>query len=1077
MHDAAPGVSGFFAGGAPIDEAEFARRACAPHASVVVEACAGSGKTWLLVSRIVRLLLAGAAPGEIVAITFTRKAAQEMRDRLLKELRDLAESDDAAVVAALTSRGLTPEQAAAQVPTARALFERVTTARVPPTIDTFHGWFWQLLQRAPLGSGVPFSPSLLEAADRVRSAAWQRFLLALERPEHAAERAAWERLAENLSEQTAREVLSAILQQRAEWWSYAAAHDDPMGHAAAAFGALPDDDPAEALRSPALVAAVRALSAQWRSVPEITPQRAADAADAWLAARPARADADLRAACRLVQTTGGTPTLALTPERFGRKLAAEAAVRYAASHAEFSAAVARIDAARRAWHGRRLTLDGLRCGVALIESYQALKRRDHAVDFTDLEWLACRLLADDAHAAYMQARLDARCRHLLLDEFQDTNPLQWQMLRHWLAAYGPRDSADSADRPTVFVVGDPKQSIYRFRRAEPRVFDAALDLLCRDFGAEHLRTNVTRRNASRIVEALNLAMQDNPLFRTTHTLAQRGAGAFVLLPLVQRAASPPPPPAGLRDVLTQPRAERDDDLRYREGCAIAREIAHWRARVQGDGRAATWGDVLLLVRRRTHLAEYERALRDAGIPYLSDRRGGLLGTLEAGDLKALLTTLVTPGDDLALAHALRSPVFGCSDEDLIRLAGAGAGPWSGRLAALPGPMSPALARARDLLARWRAVAGVLPVHDLLDRIVDEGDVRRRYGAAVPAAMLTQVQANLDALFELALSLDAGRFPSLPRFLDELAALGEGGEDAPDEGSPAAEDAVRVLTVHGAKGLEAPIVALADMHSAERSERAGVLVVWPPQQPAPEHLSVTAGGEAARDDARARWFADDDAQCEQETWNLLYVAATRAQQVLIVSGSCTDKPPKVSGYTRFEAAAALSAGRAPEAERPPLPPALVHDFRPAPHAVGRRVADGADGDALPLRLGRAFHALLERGDRALAVVAQEHALDAAQAQAAADAAVRVRTAHPQLFAAGEAELDVMEADGTLLRIDRLAESDGALWVIDFKWSMSKAERATYEAQVRRYAALVRAIRPDMPVRAGIITADGALTEVA
>jgi ATP-dependent helicase/nuclease subunit A len=952
----------------------------------------------------------------------------------------------------------------------------VTAARVPPTIDTFHGWFWQLLSRAPLGSGVPFAPTLLEAADRVRGAAWQRFLLSLERPERAEERAAWICLAEELSATSARELLFKVLQQRAEWWSYAAAHDDPLAVAAAAFGALPDDDPALALRAPDFTAAVGVLARCWRSVGEKTPQAAADAADAWLATPATRADADLRAACRLVQTTAGTPTVLLQPEKLGRKLAADAAAQYAAAHAEVLAAVERASLERRAWRARRLTTAGLRCGVALIDAYQALKRRDHAVDFTDLEWLACRLLADEAHAAYMQARLDARCRHLLLDEFQDTNPLQWQMLQHWLAAYGPHDDADASGRPTVFVVGDPKQSIYRFRRAEPRVFDAALELLRRDFGAVHLRTEVTRRNAPRVVDALNVAMIGNPLYQTTETLAQRGEGAFVLLPLAQRTAATQPQPAGLRDVLTEPRAERDDDLRYREGVAIAREIAHWRARLQVDGRPARWGDVLLLVRRRTHLTEVERALRDAGIPYISDRRGGLLGTLEAADLKALLTALVTPGDNLALAHALRSPVFDCSDDDLIGLSGAGPGSWWDRLATPGAALSPALERARDLLTGWRDAAGVLPVHDLLDRIVDEGDVRRRYGNAVPAPMLAQVQANLDAFFELALALDAGRFPSLPRFIDELSALGEGGEDAPDEGAPAAADAVRVMTVHGAKGLEAPIVALADLHATERNESAGVLVVWPPQHAAPLHLSLVAGGGAARDEARARWFADDDAQCAQEEWNLLYVAATRAQQVLIVSGSRTERPPAESAYTRFAAAAHLSAGVAPDAPAGPVAPTRVKDFRPPVVAVGRRASDAA-ADALPLRLGRAFHALLECSELTVDAVAQQHALDIAQAQAAAAAAARVRAAHPHLFAAGAAEVDIMAADGTLLRIDRLAETADALWVIDFKWSMGEVERAAYEAQVRRYSALVRAVRSDTPVRAGIITADGAFTEVA
>ncbi len=391
------------------------------------------------------------------------------------------------------------------------------------------------------------------------------------------------------------------------------------------------------------------------------------------------------------------------------------------------------------------------------------------------------------------------------------------------------------DRPRVFIVGDPKQSIYRFRRAEPRVFDAALELLRRDFAATHLRTNVTRRNARTIVEVLNRAMPGgNPLFQAQDTHS-RLDGAFVLLPLAE-----PEPAVGtaesqpLRDVLTVARSEPDQDARYREGRVLANEIAHWVRHVRvplddGSERAARWSDVLVLVRRRTHLAAYERALRDAGLPFVSDRRGGLLTTLEAEDLIALLDFLTSPYADLRLAHALRSPVFGCSDEDLMGLAAASGASWWERLQGLDSGASAALDRARQLLQWWLDLAGVLPVHDLLDRIYHEGDVRRRYATVAPAALHAQIQANLDAFIELALAIDAGRYPSLPRFIDELTSLKRGaGDEAPDEGAADHGEAVRVMTIHGAKGLEAEIVVLADAHARVAPEGEGVLVVWPPQ---------------------------------------------------------------------------------------------------------------------------------------------------------------------------------------------------------------------------------------------------------
>ena len=1103
-------MSDYLAGEQPIDEGGFTQCACDPRTSVVVEACAGSGKTWLLVGRIVRALLDGAAPGQILAITFTRRAAQEMRARLLDDLQDLAQATDAAAAEWLRQRGMGTAAARAAVQSARGLYERVVTARAPMVIETFHGWFWQLAAGAPLGAGVPYAPVLLEAVDRLRADAWLHFTAQLVRPQNAAQRAAWEWLLDEIGEDSAHKLLMQLLNKRAEWWSFAGGDEDgAVARALAPLRSAGDDDPRLQVRAPQFAEALRALADLWRSLgkPLKTAEDAAQRARSWLDARPADAGRDFRQACLILLTKGEqTPIKTLLPERVAPKLSTPAQVqRYEQLHGVVVGALERLVKAHRTWQALKLNEAALACGRLLIAAYQRLKAQQQALDFTDLEWHAHRLLADPDHAAYMQVRLDARFRHILIDEFQDTNPLQWQVLQSWLAAYGELDAGEAqegapADRPSVFIVGDPKQSIYRFRRAEPRVFDAAIELLCRDFGATHLRTNVTRRNAQSVIDVLNLSMAANPLYQPQSTRA--GAqGAFVLLPLSpalpapQRAES-----AALRDVLTTPRGERDTESRYREGRVLANEILHWVATVRprdarGE-RAARFSDVLLLVRRRTHLEQYERALRDAGVPFVSDRRGGLLETLEADDLTALLEFLTTPSADLRLARALRSPIFGCADDDLISIAQTPGATWWRRLQSLASasPASAAgcpgtgadlagetsLARACRLLSSWLDAAALLPVHDLLDRIYFEGDARRRYAAAAPEALHAQVQANLDAFIELALAIDAGRYPSLPRFIDELAGLKRHApEEAPDQGLADVGNAVRVMTIHGAKGLEAEIVALADVHVRAAAADAGsVLVVWPPQSAAPEHVSLVARGEPGRDEARAAWFRQDDEQREQEDWNLLYVAATRAKQVLIASGAEAAHSIKdETWYTRLEAAAALSHGAAEAQPRPPAGGAReVRDFRPEPTPTGRRVPEVMETDAQ--RLGRAWHALLEQGeDGSVEAVAQAHGLSAQQAALAAAAATRVRGRLPRLFGDGAlAEVELVAADGDLLRVDRLVELDDALWIIDFKWRVADSERAQYEAQVRRYGEVLRAIRHDKAVRLGLVTADGELVEV-
>ncbi len=998
---------------------------------------------------------------------------------------------------ACASAGLPRAQAVAAIDEARKLYERVVTARVPLTVETFHGWFWQLIARAPLGAGVPFAPVLLEGSERVRADAWLHFTAALIRPEHAAERAAWEELIGEVGEVSARMLLQQFLHKRAEWWSFAAGDEQAaVDRALAPLRVFGDADPATEVRAPDFIEDLRRLVAHWQSVrPTLkTLDLAIGRASAWLVAPVGNGARDLREAGLVVLTKGeSTPIMLLTPERMAARFASDGQARsYADAHAAVVTRLQHLMAARRTWRAYRLNRAALTCGRLLIDTYQGLKQQHQAIDFTDLEWHTYRLLSDIDNASYMHARLDARYRHVLLDEFQDTNPLQWQVLQSWLAAYGAQDddagSAAEPDRPTVFVVGDPKQSIYRFRRAEPRVFDAALELLCRDYAACHLRTNVTRRNAQAVIDVLNRTMlPGNPLYQsqTTRAPVTVGRGAFVLLPL--EAPQPAVEDAGdrtaLRDVLTTPRVERETDTRYREGRVLANEIASWKQGLQvadeGTLRPARWSDVLVLVRRRTHLADYERALRDAGVPYISDRRGGLLATLEADDLTALLGFLTAPFSDLQLAHALRSPIGGCSDDDLMQLAAATGESWWDRLQHLPDPVSAPLARARELLLWWLDLAGVLPVHDLLDRIYFEGDLRRRYAAAAPDALHAQVQANLDAFIELALAIDAGRYPSLPRFIDELAGLRRHATDeAPDEGSTGTDDAVRVMTIHGAKGLEAAIVALADAHARAPSDTEEALVVWPPQAPAPEHFSLVARGEEARDDARRNWFVHDEEQRIQEDWNLLYVAATRAQQILIVSGSAPLRGTlEDSWYSRLQCAEDLSSGASAAVAHPGTSRLrAVRDFHPEPIPTGGRLEAAEDSDAM--RLGRAWHALLEHGSGApVDSIARAHALTPEQRDTVVAAAAQVRTAHRGLFGAhGEAELELVADNGELLRVDRLVEFDDALWIIDFKWQVTETERPAYETQVRRYAHVLRSLRSDRPVRMGLVTAAGDLIEV-
>ncbi len=605
----------------------------------------------------------------------------------------------------------------------------------------------------------------------------------------------------------------------------------------------------------------------------------------------------------------------------------------------------------------RLNEAGLSCGARLLERYQSIKRARGVIDYTDVEWQSWLLLSTSDYAEYMQYRLDARYRHILLDEFQDTNPLQWQSLKAWLDA-----SADVQSRPGVFLVGDPKQSIYRFRRAEPRLFDVARAYLNERHGAQALEQNITRRNAPAVVSVVNALFAQTVEGFPDHVPYQGELpGRVELVPLFEAEKVSARPADLWRNPLDAPYVDDLDRRRLHEAETLAQRIdtmvGRWQIMDGAQSRALRYQDIHILVRRRTHLEIYERALRHAQIPYIGSRQGGLLDTLEAADMTALLQFLVLPFADIHLATVLRSPIFGASDSDLLVLTGAnGENLWQ-RLCELvrTGPASADLTRAQQLLSGWMKDADQRPVHDLLDRIYFEADVMRRYEAAVPVPMRAGVSANLRAFMEVALSTDSGRYPSLQGFCTGWRVMRRAAaEEAPDAGVIAeGTNAVRILTVHGAKGLEAPVVWLLDTNAGPgRSDSYSVMADWPPEALRPRHFSLFTRKEE-RGESRAQLFEEDMRLAEREDLNLLYVAVTRAKQVLIASGIET-ADGGASWYQRLSEAIAACGDQAPvqEVETQDASAALAD-----PHAL--RTDRGGVSLQMPMDIGTRRDDLVDR----------------------------------------------------------------------------------------------------------------------
>jgi len=1101
------------------DQRKLVEQALDPAGSAVIEACAGSGKTWLLVSRIVRLLLADASPSQILAITFTRKAAQEMSKRLRDWLYDLATKPDEDVREFLRDRGVSGAQLEALIPGARQLYERVLTAQPPITITTFHSWFLQLLRRAPLDAGALGDVTLLEQTSSLVDEAWQLFATGVERQPDSATGRGLDHLFRECGLENTRRLLLRFLARRADWWAYTSGEKDPVNHALTQFRnemlVAPDTDVAGLLLADAEFASELAEYGTFLARNTKSDQSLAQALDDESGGGEQR----LERIFSVVLTREGAPRLRKPSDAQAQRLGPDGEARFLDLHAKLGERLARARAQRADQASYRFNEAALHCAAALLEAYERAKRERQVIDYADIEWHAWALLSASDHADYMHCKLDARYRHILLDEFQDTNPLQWLTLERWLAAAVAAES-----RPTVFMVGDPKQSIYRFRRADARLFGQAAGYLSEEFGAKRLAQEESRRCPGPVIEVVNRLFANEPAFdgfeeHVAHYATKRGR--VEVLPLARREPGPEPRSAAvmaLRNPLQEPLADAEDRRREREAGMLVgklREIVgNWRISSDlksDETRPASYGDVMILARRRTHLAIYERALRQAGIPFFTSRQGGLLDTLEARDIVALLTFLISPFADLELAHALRSPVFGCSDEDLVALAGAGEGAWWERLQRVAaGGGSPALTRAHNLLARWLERTDAAPVHDQLDRIYFEADVMQRYAQAVPGAMKETVCANLHAFMQRALDVDSGRYPSLPRFLHELMDLREAPvEEAPDEGVVGdSKGAVRIFTVHGAKGLEAPIVWLIDAAAGSDASRGyDVLVDWPPEATSPRQFSLWSRKDERS--AAQRAVADsEETLAERENLNLLYVAMTRAQDVLIISGSegrgqpgswyekvrAAVRVPDSAGGDSDDASLVLAHGDDLAASdstsirddqstrRPTGADQLIDPLLKQPLPTGQRTPSVTSRGT---RYGTQFHALMDRltsgpppgrdeARQLLDIAERDFApmWEQAQRVLASPSLARFFDASQYKRAANEVSYTV--DTGEVRRIDRLVEFENELWVLDYKTGSAESTDPAliedYRAQLAEYRAAMSRLYAQQRVNGALIFSD-------
>lgn len=1097
--------------GAPVTAEQFYAVACDPRRSVAVEACAGAGKTWMLVSRILRALLDGAPPHEILAITFTKKAAAEMRQRLHEWLAEFAHLDDAALAQQLRMRGV-PQASATTLQTLRDLQLQLLRGGRAVQVRTFHSWFAALLRSAPLAVlealELPLAYELLEDDSEARAQVWRRFLARL--VQDASAQADYRASVAEFGRHQTHKALDAVLAKRTEFALADAAgvvqaSVQPFAVQFPAFAGL--DDPLQRLHQPVV------WELLWDAARTLGQCSGKNCLSAATQLERALTEHDVPGIAGALLTGTGT----------ARKLTDKVVDLQAVAVAQaLLQEVRQAQNQHRAWlHQQRM----VRLGRHLLADYAALKRERGWVDMADLERAALVLLKDHALAAWVQERLDARVRHLLIDEFQDTNPMQWQALFAWLSGY-----AGAAQAPSVFLVGDPKQSIYRFRRAEPQVFRAAKAFIREGLGGDVLSCDHTRRNAPPVIALVNTVMGQAQAegayadFRS-HTTDAQAPGQVWALPRVARAdasqaeaseaatdtAAAAAPPPTWRNSLTTARHTAEETRKALE----CRQAAQWLADQLHPRGALRPEDIMVLSRKRERLVLMEEALAALHIPTQQPEKAELIDYAEVQDIVALVDALVSPLHDLSLARALKSPLFGVGDDALVELAlarralqgVAGADTRVGWLQTLqtcsnlPAPLPAIGAR----LAHWSRLLATLPPHDALSTLFEEGDVLARFGAAAPAAQRDRVLANLRAVLHAALAVDGGRYTTAYRFVRALRA---GGLPAPVRAQSAA---VRLLTVHGAKGLEAPLVLMLDTDAeSKNAESMGVLVDWPGQDSHPRRM-VFLASESTPPACAAALLAAEHQERQREELNALYVALTRARQTLVISSLEPHRKQAGSWWERLlpwaQAAAPVSMASTgtPEAAAPANGAfALFYVQKVTPtqmkyaQAAIKSIVDSSSEAAvetLESRLGQAFHRLLEWVPtlpgglehapvpwslQQQAHVARRFGLDASQVDLACRWALAVARGQgawawdaDQL--AWHANEVPMTVQGRTRRLDRLVRqrATDAWWVLDYKSAAHPLDDTTLCQQLTTYRDAVALAYPGHTVHAAFLTPQGQL----
>ena len=898
-------------------------QAANPEISAIVKASAGVGKTYLLVTRLLRLLLADVRPDAILAITFTRKAAAEMQTRLFERLYKLAIASEAEITKELENIGI--DVTPAMIQSAQQLYEKLMRSEYQVRTSTFHAFCQEILRKFPLEAEVPPGFELLDDENSFRSAAWDALYdKATQDPksEIAQSLEALYELSNGLH--NTHQSLDNFLSQRSDWWAYTQGQKKPVSYAIQRLLSDLNIDPEE---NPylrffkeesriKLSRIVHFLNIHDTKTNLKNADRLQSIIEKDVFNKPCENHNSyikpFNELYNFFLNKEGENKHQKTVKSRAKKIGEDGETEFLNICRDFSTHLLLINELVLKHHNYHLTSAWYTAGDQLVAAYQKLKVEQRLLDFVDLEWNTYQLLNHSENALWVQYKLDQRIDHMLVDEFQDTNPTQWRLILPLLEEF-----ANHQDKTrSVFIVGDEKQSIYSFRRADPRLLNQAGEWLEENLQAKTFPMDKSRRSSTAVMDLINSLFKSPyfenrlPSFHHHSTFLDEMPGQITLLPIIEKETSDAEA-IYFRNPLEQPLLSNDQPY-YREGQQIAEQINSLISKKTGINsedslRVINYSDIMLLIRSRTHVADYERAFREANIPYISNNKGTLFECQEIQDLMALMDVLYSPYNNLALATTLRSPIFHCTNDDLVSIASAQTNKnkqssWFEIINQLNenNSCSDNLRYAINSLTRWRTLSGHLPIHDLLDMIFHEANIFDLYEQQIPCHFKHRVRANLSQFLSLALEIESGRYPSLGRFISKLRSLLQN-DDSPDEAADESHDgAIRILTIHASKGLEAPIVFLADAADTKSGTNNSyqALIQWPETEDKPTQFILCPVKDKQAEHIK-NILSNNENKSNIEDANLLYVALTRARQALFISGCRTKKQSKASWYNLVE----------------------------------------------------------------------------------------------------------------------------------------------------------------------------------